>query len=154
MTGNLTEDLKERVHDKLVKSKAMDHIDHRIKQGMCAAIESLRGDKEPKAIFTRLGFKKKRVELIALQSIYQFLASVGLNWTLETLTQDTSVKPQSDAVPLTDWFTNPPKDGVDLNDEDEAGDGNNGDAEEEDDAGAEDGAVGNSLLEEEEEEIE
>jgi hypothetical protein len=135
----LTDALKERVHEKVVKSGAMDRIDHRIKQGMCAAIESLRGDKTPKPIFADLGFKKGRIEIVALQSIYQFLASVGLNWTLETLSQDTNVKPQPSAVPLVDWLTNPPKGAIDLEDENngeeaEADEGEGIDVEEEDGA--------------------
>jgi hypothetical protein len=148
----LTDALKERVHEKVVKSGAMDRIDHRIKQGMCAAIESLRGDRAPKPIFADLGFKRKRLEVVGLQSVYQFLASVGLTWTLETLSQDTNVPPQQGAVPLVDWLTNPPKGGAGLDDDEGGGDGEDGEPEE--DAGAEDGAAEGSLLEEEEEELE
>jgi hypothetical protein len=91
----IPEELKEKVHDKLVESKALDRIDQRIKQGMCAAIERLRGDKAPKAIFSDLGFQKDELELQAIQSIYKYLASVGLTWTLETIWQETNVEPKA-----------------------------------------------------------
>jgi hypothetical protein len=89
------DELKDKVHDKLVNSKALDRIDQRIKEGMCAAIEVLRGDKSTKRIFESLGFKKGEVELQALQAIYKYLANVGLTWTLETISQETSVKPDT-----------------------------------------------------------
>jgi hypothetical protein len=75
----------------LEKSKALDRIDHRVKQGMCAAIEVLRGDTTQKPIFESLGFDKPQAEIDSLQVIYQYLASVGLTWTLETISQETNV---------------------------------------------------------------
>jgi hypothetical protein len=85
--------LKERLHDKLAESKALEKIDHRIKQGMCAAIEILRGDKSREQFFETLGFDKGPAETKALQAIYKYLASVGLTWTLEAISQETNVNP-------------------------------------------------------------
>jgi hypothetical protein len=87
--------LKEKLHDKLVQSSALDRIDHRIKQGMCAAIEKLRGDNTAKLIFNDIGFDKPDNEIHTLQVVFDYLKSVGLTWTLETLTQETNVKAES-----------------------------------------------------------
>jgi hypothetical protein len=131
------EELKEKVHDKLVESKALDRIDQRIKQGMCAAIERLRGDKSPKPIFSELGFQKDEVELQALQSIYKYLASVGLTWTLETISQETNVEPKSaDADPsVIDLLRGPVEQGpdADAGEEGEEDDGEDAAPEEEED---------------------
>jgi hypothetical protein len=108
-TCDVPESLKEKLHDKLVESSALDRIDHRIKQGMCAAIEILRGDKTSKPIFSFLGFNKEANEIQALQIICDYLKSVGLTWTLEALTQDTNVVPTSKKITssLTDLLQYP-----------------------------------------------
>jgi hypothetical protein len=85
--------LRAKVHDKLAASGALDRIDRRVRQGMCAAIEALRGDKSPKPVFTALGFNKPDVELKAIQVVYKYLTSVGLTWTLDTLVQETNLRP-------------------------------------------------------------
>jgi hypothetical protein len=92
--------LKQKVHAKLEQSGALDAIDHRIKQGMCAAIEYLRGDRTPKKPFEGLGFDKDDREVKAIQVIYKYLASVGLTWTLDTIQQETNVKADDTDTPL------------------------------------------------------
>jgi hypothetical protein len=92
--------LKEKVHEQLSSSGALDRIDHRIKVAMCAAIEVLRGDKSPRPIFESIGFDKPETEVQALQVIYAYLKSVGLTWTLETITQETNVKVLEDGDTL------------------------------------------------------
>jgi hypothetical protein len=101
--------VKEKLHDKLVESSALDRIDHRIKQGMCAAIEKLRGDNTSKPIFDAIGFDKPDNEIHALQVIFDYLKRVGLTWTLEALTQETNVKAESKGIgsPLIDILQYP-----------------------------------------------
>jgi hypothetical protein len=89
--------LRTKVHDKLVESGALERIDRRVRHGMCAAIEALRGDKSPKPVFEALGFNKPDVELKAIQVVYKYLESIGLKWTLDTLIQETNLKPADTA---------------------------------------------------------
>jgi hypothetical protein len=91
------ESLREKVHDRLHQSGALERIDHRIKLAMCAAIEVLRGDKSPRPIFENIGFNKPEVEIQALQSVYAYLKSVDLSWTLEAFVQETTVPVLEDA---------------------------------------------------------
>jgi hypothetical protein len=103
MTGEdnlVPESLRGQVHDRLDKSGALERIDHRIKVAMCAAIEVLRGDKSSRPIFENIGFKKPEPEIQALQTVYAYLKSVGLTWTLETIVQETNVQVSEDAETL------------------------------------------------------
>jgi hypothetical protein len=112
--------LKQKVHAKLEQSGALDTIDHRIKQGMCAAIEYLRGDKSPKKPFAGLGFQKDEREVKALQVIYKYLASVGLTWSLETIQQETNVKADDTEIPaLIDVLTGTASKGEELDADEE-----------------------------------
>jgi hypothetical protein len=86
--------LKDRLQIKLKENPdALDTIDRKVKDGMCAAIEWLRGDKTKKAAFADIGFKKGDVEaeVKALRTIYKYLESVELTWTLETIIQETNI---------------------------------------------------------------
>jgi hypothetical protein len=101
--------VKERLHDKLSESKALDAIDARVKQGMCGAIEHLRGNKTSNPLFKDLGFQKPESEIRSLQVIYKDLASVKLIWALETISQETNVAPKTteETPSLTDLLQYP-----------------------------------------------
>jgi hypothetical protein len=100
--------LRAKVHDKLVASGALERIDRRVRHGMCAAIETLRGDKSPKPVFESLGFNKPAAELKSIQVVYKYLGDVGLTWTLDTLVQETNLRPADTSDPsLLDLLANP-----------------------------------------------
>jgi hypothetical protein len=100
--------LRGKVHDKLAESGALDRIDRRVRQGMCAAIEVLRGDKAPKPVFASIGFDKPDAELKAIQAVYKYLASAGLTWTLDTLIQETNLRPaEAGSASLLDLLASP-----------------------------------------------
>jgi hypothetical protein len=116
---NLTAELKEEVRKKLESSGAFKEIDDRIKKGMCAAIAHIRGDPIADETFAELGFNKPEPEKEALQTVFAYLESVGLSWTLETLQAETNVAPQPTASVLLD-LVSAEQTGESLDDEDAA----------------------------------
>jgi hypothetical protein len=92
-------ELKERVRERLKSGNALKTIALKIKVGMGAAIGELRGKTGAKSIFDEPDFPRNdpdnedetELEKQALQTVYQYLETRELKWTLGCLQQETKV---------------------------------------------------------------
>jgi hypothetical protein len=93
-------ELLDNLHQRVKSSNACKDIAWKIKLGMGAAIGELRGQSKGRSIFDETQFPINEtedetvldLERYALQTVYAFLESRGLTWTLGCLEKETHVE--------------------------------------------------------------
>ena len=89
-------EIKRQIAKKLQKNGSLKRIETKIKLGMMVSVEEIK-ENEKKSHLERLPFKKNnsKVELNALQTVYNYLSSKNLTYTLSTLLEETSIEKSS-----------------------------------------------------------
>jgi hypothetical protein len=96
---DVPQELKESVRQRF-KTSSAPRLAQKIKVGMAAAIHELRDHKTVSNLEYHPFDGVESEELDALQSVYQYLNSKGLSWTLACLVQESTIDKEDDAFDL------------------------------------------------------
>jgi hypothetical protein len=104
---DVPQELKDAVRKRL-KNGCAPNLAQQIKVGMSAALHELRDHKSVSSLEYHPLEGVENVELDAIQSIYQYLDSKGLAWTLACLIQESTIDHEAEALDLKDLLKSEP----------------------------------------------
>lgn len=105
---DVPDEIKPKIMQKLIQNGILKTIKRKVKMGMMIAVQEIRENNESESILERKIFKNASpYELKALQSVFNFLATYNLNYTLSTLLEESAVRrSSSDTTNVLDLIDN------------------------------------------------
>ncbi|OHT14611.1 hypothetical protein TRFO_42945 [Tritrichomonas foetus] len=86
-------EIKHKIAKKIQKNGSLRHVERKIKMGMMIAVQELRENPDAIGNLERKPFKNANpYELKALQSIFNFLSTNNMAYTLSTLLEESAVR--------------------------------------------------------------